>query len=102
MGSLVYTLVSMVQVASLHCSMRPEISPCSCAPHESFNNTIHVTCAGLASFNQVFDSLQNKFSNKDNIWLKITNSQLDDLETRNFKDMNMNITKLHLNFDDLR
>ncbi|XP_055315349.1 protein artichoke [Sitodiplosis mosellana] len=102
MGSLVYTVMSMVQVASLHCSMRPEISPCSCAPHESLNNTIHVTCEGLASFNQVFDSLQNKFSTKDNIWLKVTKSQLDDLETRNFKDMNMNITKLSLNYDELR
>lgn len=102
MGSLVYTLFSMVQVASLHCSQRPEISPCSCKPHDFFNNTIHVSCAGLASFNQVFDSLQNKFSLKDHIWLEIKKSQLDDLETRNFKDMNMNITKLYLNYDELR
>lgn len=102
MASLVYTVVSMVQVASLHCSMRPEISPCSCSPHEILNNTIHVTCEGLDSFNQVFDSLQNKFQNRENIWLKITKSQLNDLETRTFKDMNMNITQLILNFDDLR
>lgn len=102
MGSLVYTLVSMVQVASLHCSMRPEISPCSCAPHEVLNDTIHVTCEGLASFNQVFDSLQNKFSNRTRIWLTINKSQLDDLETRNFRDMNINITKLTMSHDDLR
>lgn len=100
MGSLMYTLVSMVQVASLHCSMRPEISPCSCTP--LFNDTIHVTCEGLASFNQVFDSLQNKFSSDDRIWLTITKSQLDDLETKTFKDMNVNITRLLLNHDDLR
>lgn len=97
-----YTVVSMVQVASLHCSMRPEISPCSCSPHEYFNNTIHVNCEGVDSFNQVFDSLQNKFPDPDNIWLKITKSQLDDLETRSFKDMNAKITRLSLSNDNLR
>lgn len=102
MASLVYTVVSMVQVASLHCSMRPEISPCSCAPHNILNNTINVTCDGLESFNQVFDSLHNKFPNGEKIILHITKSQLNDMETRAFKDMNMHISRLYLNFDDLR
>lgn len=99
MASFVYTMVSMVEVS---CSMRPEISPCSCKPHRELNNTINVDCEGLASFNQVVDTLQNKFSNTDQIILKITKSQLDDLETRTFEDMKINIIHLQLNYDELR
>lgn len=93
-----YTLISM----SLHCSVRREISPCTCTPHEIIQDTIHVTCDGVGSFNQVFDALQNKFLPSANIWLKITNSQLEDLETRSFQDMGFNIKNLRLNYNHLR
>ena len=102
MASLVYTLFSMAQVASLHCSVRREISPCTCAPHELMADTIIVSCEGVGSFNQVVDAIQNKFNPELNIWLKITHSQLEDLETRTFGDMNIKIKNLRLNHDQLR
>lgn len=102
MASFMYTVFSMAQVASLHCSVRREISPCTCAPHEFSADTIAVNCEGVGSFNQVFDALQNKLNPDLNIWLKITHSQLEDLETRTFGDMNIKIKNLKLNYDQLR
>lgn len=101
MASFMYTVFSMAQVASLHCSVRREISPCTCAPHEYSTDTIYVNCEGVGSFNQVFDALQNKLNPDLNIWLKITHSQLEDLETRTFNDMNIKIKNLKLNYDQL-
>lgn len=102
MASFMYTLFSVAQVASLHCHVRREISPCTCAPHEMKTDTIFVTCDGVGSFNQVFDALQNRFNPEINIWLRITHSQLEDLETRTFGDMNATIKNLKLNFNQLR
>ncbi len=102
MASFMYTVFSMAQVASLHCSVRREISPCTCAPHDYATDTIDVNCEGVGSFNQVFDALQNKLNPELNIWLKITHSQLEDLETRTFGDMNIKIKNLKLNYDQLR
>lgn len=92
----------MAAGASLHCSVRREISPCTCAPHDSFPNTILVTCERMESFNQVSGALRDKFSTDDNIWLKITHSQLEDLEKSTFADMNMKVNNLKLNHDNLR
>lgn len=102
MATIMYTIFSMAQVASLHCSARREISPCTCAPHDIMTDTIIVSCDGVGSFNQVVDALQNKISPDLNIWLKITHSQLEDLETRTFGDMNIKIKNLRLNNDQLR
>lgn len=101
MASFMYTVFSITQVASLHCAVRREISPCTCAPHEILNNTVHVTCEGVGSFNQVFDALANRWNPEVNIWLKITHSQVEDLETRSFEDMHIRITNLRLNNDEL-
>ena len=99
MASFLYTVVV---VASLHCSVRREISPCDCSLHETLNNTVVVQCERVGSFNQVFEALQNKFSPDTNIWLKITHSQLEDLETRTFDDMKMKIKNLRMNYDQFR
>lgn len=63
---------------------------------------MYVTCERVESFNQVVDALQYRFKSDVNIWLKITESQLDDMETRKFTDMQMNIKNLRLNNNQLR
>lgn len=102
MATLFYTILGITAGASLHCAVRREISPCTCAPHDSFPNTIHVTCERMESFNQVSGALKDKFSADDKIWLKISHSQLEDLEKSSFADMNMKVNNLKLNHDNLR
>ena len=102
MATVLYTLLGLTASASLHCSVRREISPCTCSPHESVPNTIVVTCERMDSFNQVVDVLQDKFSADFNIWLRITHSQLLDFDTRRFAELNMNIRNLRLNNNNLR
>jgi len=102
MATLLYTIFSFTAGASLHCAVRPEISPCTCAPHNIYANTISVTCEKMESFNHVVNVLQNKFTPDFQIWLRITHSQMLDFDTRQFAEMNMNIKNLRLNFNNLR
>jgi hypothetical protein len=102
MATLLYTIFGITAGASLHCAVRREISPCTCAPHDLFANTIQVTCERMESMDQVVNALSDRFSTDFNIWLKITHSQLEDLESRHFMEMNMNIKNLRMNFDNLR
>jgi hypothetical protein len=102
MATLLYTIFSFTAGASLHCAVRREISPCTCSPHNTFANTIIVTCEKMESFSHVVDVLQDKFTPDFQIWLKITHSQMLDFETRQFAEMNMNIKNLRLNFDNIR
>lgn len=77
MATLLYTIFGITAGASLHCAVRREISPCTCAPHETFPNTIVVTCERMETFTQVVDALQDRFQMDAAIWLKITHSQLE-------------------------
>ncbi|XP_070490388.1 leucine-rich repeat protein SHOC-2 [Chironomus tepperi] len=101
MATLLYTIFSFTAGASLHCAVRPEISPCTCAPNNMYANTISVTCEKMESFNHVVNVLQNKFTPDIQIWLRITHSQMLDFDTRQFAEMNMNIKNLRLNFNNL-
>lgn len=102
MATLLYTIIGMTASASLNCAVRREISPCTCSPHGFFANTIEVKCEQMESFNQVVDALQDRFTPDYNIWLTISHSQLLDLATQSFYEMNMNIKTLKMNFDSLR
>jgi hypothetical protein len=102
MATLLYTIFSFTAGASLHCSVRREISPCTCSPHQMFANTIIVTCEKMESFSHVVDVLQDKFTPDFQIWLKITHSQLLDFDERKFAEMNMNIKNLRLNYNGMR
>uniref|UniRef100_A0A1B0CMI0 Putative secreted protein n=2 Tax=Lutzomyia longipalpis TaxID=7200 RepID=A0A1B0CMI0_LUTLO len=101
MATLLYTIFGITAGASLHCAVRREISPCTCAPHEAYLNTIEVNCERMETFTQVVDALQDRFQPDIAIWLRITYSQLEDLEARTFLEMNMNVKHLRLNFDNL-
>ncbi|XP_052846435.1 insulin-like growth factor-binding protein complex acid labile subunit [Drosophila gunungcola] len=98
MTSLVYTVFHL---ASLQCSVRPEISPCTCETGKAWNH-VELSCEKLESFNAVVDSLANKLNADTQIDLKITHSQLDDLEMRSFTDMNFNLYKLRMQWNGLR
>lgn len=102
MAAVLFTITHLMASASLHCSVRPDITPCSCAPHYSFPNIIQVTCDGSSSFNQIVNVLQDKFTPEYNLWLKITRSDLMDMNSRTFAEMNMNIKHLRLSFNNLR
>ncbi|XP_055628011.1 insulin-like growth factor-binding protein complex acid labile subunit isoform X1 [Toxorhynchites rutilus septentrionalis] len=101
MATLLYTIIGMTASASLNCAVRREISPCTCSPHGFFANTIEVKCEQMESFHQVVDALQDRFTPDYNIWLTISHSQLLDLATQSFYEMNMNIKSLKMNFDNL-
>uniref|UniRef100_A0A336LY93 CSON008120 protein n=1 Tax=Culicoides sonorensis TaxID=179676 RepID=A0A336LY93_CULSO len=103
MATLLYTIFGITAGASLHCAQRREISPCTCAPHETYPNTIQVTCERMDNFTQVVHALENRLPNTPeiNIWLKITHSNLIDLENATFAEMNMNIKNLKLNHNNL-
>ncbi|XP_055528966.1 insulin-like growth factor-binding protein complex acid labile subunit [Wyeomyia smithii] len=101
MATLLYTIIGMTASASLNCAVRREISPCTCSPHGLFANTIEVKCEQMDSFHQVVDALQDRFTPDYNIWLTISHSQLLDLATRTFYEMNMSIKTLKMNYDNL-
>ncbi|KAM8709132.1 hypothetical protein ACLKA7_016013 [Drosophila subpalustris] len=98
MTSLVY---AVFHIATLQCSVRPEISPCTCETGKAINH-MELSCEKLESFNAVVDSLANKMNPDASIDLKITHSQLDDLEMRSFRDMNFNLYKLRMQWNGLR
>ncbi|XP_055911871.1 protein artichoke [Eupeodes corollae] len=96
------TLMIIWNIASLHCSARPEISPCTCEPMLT-QNRIALSCEKVDSFNQIVDALAaGKFSSNLTISLEISYSQLDDLEMRSFSEMKLNLYKLRMTSDSLR
>lgn len=98
MAQYVYTLLSL----AMSCSVRREISPCSCDVHPVSSNMIVLTCDGVDSFNRVFDALQNRFNPDLKIQLLVNRSQLEDMETKAFGDMNLRLKNLRLNYDNLK
>ncbi|KAH8365885.1 hypothetical protein KR093_006907 [Drosophila rubida] len=98
MTSLMY---AVFHIATMQCSVRPEISPCTCETGKAINH-VELACEKLESFNAVVDSLANKLNPDVSIDLKITYSQLDDLEMRSFRDMNFNLYKLRMQWNRLR
>ncbi|EDV97032.1 leucine-rich repeat and death domain-containing protein 1 [Drosophila grimshawi] len=98
MTSLMY---AVFHIATLQCAVRPEISPCTCETGKAFNH-VELACEKLESFNAVVDSLANKLNPDMKIDLKITHSHLDDLEMRSFRDMNFNLYKLRMQWNNLR
>ncbi|XP_032668460.1 leucine-rich repeats and immunoglobulin-like domains protein 1 isoform X1 [Odontomachus brunneus] len=134
MSSVVYTLLGL---ASLHCSVRPEISPCTCRQEEyaspvinsvqpvaataNANNNaatggggggsggggghhrgrIEVWCEKMESFDDVAEALHGKFTPEQQISLRVTHSNLRDISQHDFKELNMSITRLYLNHDNL-
>lgn len=89
--------------ASLHCAMRREISPCTCRREETpSTGTILVVCQRITAYEQIARALSEKFTPETKISLEISYSQLPDLGKHSFRELGLSITKLKLNFDELR
>ncbi|XP_036336811.1 toll-like receptor 7 [Rhagoletis pomonella] len=101
MASFVYAVWSITNVASVHCAVRPELSPCTCEPIYA-DNYVELSCEKVDSFHQIVDALSNKFDPDVNISLKISHSQLEDLEMRSFMDMKLKLVKLRMQWNSLR
>lgn len=88
--------------ASLHCAMRREISPCTCRREDSETGAIHVVCQRIKTYEEIARALTNKFSPVTKIGLDISYSQLPDFNAHSFRELGLSITKLKLNYDNLR
>ncbi|KPI96118.1 hypothetical protein RR46_06852 [Papilio xuthus] len=88
--------------ASLHCAMRREISPCTCRREDSGTGAVVVVCQRIATYQDIARALANKFSPETKIGLDISYSQLPDFEQHSFRELGLSITRLKLNFDNLR
>nr|CAD7598644.1 unnamed protein product [Timema genevievae] len=102
MSTFLYTLLGLTVGSSLHCSVRREISPCTCRIQEPDTDTTVVACERMASFSQVVQALQYKFPPDADITLKIAYSQLEDLEGHSLQELGLAVTNLKLNQDNLR
>ncbi|PNF40024.1 hypothetical protein B7P43_G12937 [Cryptotermes secundus] len=101
MSTFLYTLLGLTVGASLHCSVRREISPCTCRVQEPNTNTILVACERMTSFTQVVDALREKFAPEVEISLRIAYSRLDDFMNHTFQELGLDVTNLKLNHDNL-
>jgi hypothetical protein len=102
MSTFLYTLLGLTVGASLHCSVRREISPCTCRVQEPNSNTILVACERMTSFTQVLDALRDKFAPDVDISLRIAYSRLEDFMNHTFQDLGLAVTNLKLNHNNLR
>ncbi|KDR18629.1 Podocan-like protein 1 [Zootermopsis nevadensis] len=101
MSTFLYTLLGLSVGASLHCSVRREISPCTCRVQEPNSNTILVACERMISFTQVVEALKDKFAPDVEISLRIAYSRMDDFFNHTFQELGLAVTDLKLNHDNL-
>lgn len=88
--------------ATVHCAMRREISPCTCRREEPSTGAILVLCQRLSGYDQVARALTGKFGSDTKISLEVSFSRLPELGAQSFVDLGLSITKLKLNFNELR
>lgn len=98
MSTLLFSILGL-SLAAQQCSIWREIAPCTCRKDTS---RINVNCEKMTSYQEVVNSLQNRFAPTDRIVLQISSSVLEDLPDRSFKELNMTIESIQLNHDNLR
>lgn len=108
MSALLYTFLGLA-MGTLHCSVRPDISPCTCTLQIP-GRKIQIACERMSSFAQVLESLSkgnftaSEPQNGEPLWqlsLRIAYSDLEDLEMHRFKDLGFGMEQLKLNFNNL-
>lgn len=80
-----------------HCPMWKRIAPCSCRLDLNGHT---VTCADMASYGQVVDTLGGHFGPRDKVALTVAASNLTDLHHRSLGELNVTLVNLKLNRDD--
>lgn len=101
-AAMLAALVPSLAVASLHCAMRREISPCTCRREDTGTGAILVVCQKINTYQEIARALTDKFSPETKIGLDISYSQLPDFAEHSFRELGLSITRLKLNFDNLR
>jgi hypothetical protein len=101
MPSFLYTLLGLA-VGTLHCSVRQQISPCTCSYDVLTGpNNVNVACEKMSSFTEVRHALKGHFTAQTRIKLRITHSNLEDLMVNDlpgFEDLSIVVS--HLNISD--
>ncbi|XP_046395862.1 leucine-rich repeat-containing G-protein coupled receptor 4-like [Ischnura elegans] len=69
MSAILYTILGLT-VGTLHCSVRREISPCTCTL--SSPSTVRIECEKVASFAQVVEALKGRFTSSSTPGLEVT------------------------------
>lgn len=101
MSTFLFTLLGLTVGTSYNCVVRKDISPCTCRM-EPGKGAIQVTCERMTSFAQVVEALTDRFPPEQEISLKISYSELDDLTNYSISDLGLTVTNLKLNHDNLR
>ncbi|KAK5642667.1 hypothetical protein RI129_008834 [Pyrocoelia pectoralis] len=97
MSTLLLSVLGLT-LGAQQCLVWKEIAPCTCLNETS---KIEIFCEKMSSYEQVVNTLQNKFLPTDRILLRISSSTLQDLPQKSFKELNMNIENIQLNNDNL-
>ncbi|KAJ8919801.1 hypothetical protein NQ315_006330 [Exocentrus adspersus] len=80
-----------------HCPMWKQIMPCSCRLDVS--KQISITCDKMNSYDQVVGILRGYFSPSDRVSLRLASSNLQDLQFRSLREINVTLVNLKLNHD---
>ncbi|XP_060519839.1 leucine-rich repeat protein SHOC-2 [Cylas formicarius] len=97
MSALLLTIVGIS--AFQQCPVWREIAPCACRRSQAKLSSI--TCDKMGSYGQVVNLLGGHFGPTDRVSLKLSSSNLQDLEYRAFKELNVSIENLKLNHDHI-
>lgn len=87
-----------------YCAVWRDIQPCSCTTRTILQQepVTEILCEKMESFGDVIHLLQDRFFHTHEVHLRVSYSRLDDLEYRSFKELNMTISNLKLDNNQLR
>ncbi|XP_066139331.1 leucine-rich repeat protein SHOC-2 [Euwallacea fornicatus] len=99
--SLTLMVTVMGASAAIKCHMWRDILPCDCQIVTPQTRTTSITCENMLSFTQVVDLLRGHFHSHEKINLRLERSNLQDLQYRQFREINVTIESIKLNHDYL-
>ncbi|CAH1129995.1 unnamed protein product [Ceutorhynchus assimilis] len=99
--SLTLIVTAMGVSAAIKCHVWREILPCECQVSAPQTRSTSVTCENMLSFTQVVDILRGRFHSNEKINLRLERSNLQDLQYREFREINVTIESIKLNHDYL-
>lgn len=86
---------------TVHCAQRKEISPCTCRQNLYKPVRISVECQKMKSFEDIINTLRNKFDRSVEVRLSIEFSNLLDLPQWQFKELHSTIYWIWLRTNEM-
>lgn len=86
---------------TVHCAQRKEISPCTCHQNLYKPVRISVECQKMKSFEDIINTLRNKFERSVEVHLVIEFSNLEDLPQWQFKELHSTIYWIWLRTNEM-